>query len=164
MPADALGLLYAARRLCWLDRAGAARGVEDAEDAVHDACLRALFGVSEETYPTDRYDDDEFVSALVHGAVRLLRRRNRRRGLTNGWGEVLDDGGATPLALRVAVQRAVDRLRQVSHPAVWRCLAQGESLQGVASSSGLTIQTLRTQLERARRELVRTLAPYRILG
>lgn len=161
MSPDELGMLYEAKRSQWLDAARRYGPRQDAEDAVHDACVAALAGA----VPREAETADEMMTRLVltyaNGArIRQMRALERHAD----WGELPPFEMLVNIEQRVAVQRAVDHLKESHHldpPQVWAAI-QGATVAELIQLGGpRSTQTAWLRIQRTWGYLRERLADWR---
>ncbi len=123
----------------------------EAEDAVQTALLRIYRSAA--AYRDDWRGSTWLYRVLTNVCIDLWRKRSRRRH------ETLEPGtaGSAPLADRVDVDRALARLAPEARAILLLCYVEDLSYGEIARIRGISVNTVKTQLGRAKRAMRRHL-------
>lgn len=123
----------------------------EAEDAVQTALLRIYRSAG--AYRDDWRGSTWLYRVLTNVSIDLWRKRSRRRQETLD----VDTLAATPLADRVDVDRALARLAPEARAILLLCYVEDLSYDEIARIRGISVNTVKTQLGRAKRAMRRHL-------
>lgn len=151
MTSDELAPLYATYASAWREVARRSGAGNEAEDAVHDACVAALAGA----LPLPRETDEMMVRRLVTTYASTYRRQGDR---VDRYHDVIRRGQLPPhdmlgrIEQRIAVQRAVDSLEgslQMTPAWIWGAVQGLTYLELAGLAQRKSAQNMHRRLLRA---------------